>query len=105
MDGAISFTVCSLFFSLLLTIVYFSKKRLDIIENKLYSLLIVINLIGLIIHILCGIITPLLDGDINSIIFSKLYLGYLITWILLFMLYIFVVSKKGIFEQKNQYVE
>ncbi len=105
MDSAISFTVCSLFFSLLLTIVYFSKKRLNIIENKLYALLIITNLIGLIIHISCGIVTPMIDGDMMSIVFSKLYLGYLITWIMLFMIYIFVISRKGKFEQKKQFVE
>lgn len=41
MDGAISFTVCSLFFSVLLTLVYFSKKRLSTLENKLYAVLII----------------------------------------------------------------
>ena len=95
MDGAISFTICSLFFSILLIIVYFSKKRFPIIENKIYSVLIITNLIGLIIHILCGVVTPMIDGDLNSIVISKLYLIYLLTWILLFTIYIFIISRKN----------
>ncbi len=101
MDGAISFTVCSLFFSFLLTIVYFSKKRLSTLENKLYAILIITNLVGLIIHILCGVVTPMIDGDMRSIIFSKLYLGYLLTWIMLFTIYIFVISRKSDLEKNK----
>ena len=93
MDSAIAFTVCSFFFSVLLTAVYFSRKRLSLLENKIYALLIVSNLIGTIIHILCGMVTPMVDGDISSIIFSKMYLCYLLTWIVLFTIYIFIISK------------
>jgi len=93
MDGAIAFTVCSLFFSILLTVIYFSKKRLPLIENKIYSILIVSNLVGTIIHILCGIVTPMADGDFSSMVFSKLYLGYLLTWVIIFTIYVFVISK------------
>lgn len=37
--------VCAVFFSLLLTIVYFSKKRIDLVENKIYSLMVIVTLI------------------------------------------------------------
>ena len=93
MDGSISFTVCALFFSVLLAIVFFSKRRLQVLENKLYAILIVANLIGLIIHILCGILTPMDTNSISSVIFSKLYLIYLLTWIMLFTLYIIIITK------------
>ena len=33
---SISFTIASLVFNILLIIVYFSKKRVDIVENRLY---------------------------------------------------------------------
>ena len=102
MDGAISFTVCSLFFSILLSIVYFSKKRLNTIENRLYSILIITNLIGLIIHILCGIVTPMNDEDLSSIIFSKFYLAYLLTWIMLFTIYIFCISRRNELEKGKE---
>ena len=37
--------ICATFFSLLLTIIYFSKKRIDLVENKIYSLMILVVLI------------------------------------------------------------
>lgn len=33
--------VCSVFFSLLLFIVYFTKKRIKILENNMYSVMVV----------------------------------------------------------------
>ena len=95
MDSAIAFTVCSFFFSILLTIVYFSKERIQHLENKIYSVLIVSNLIGSVIHILCGVVTPMVDGSISSIIFSKIYLVCLLTWVMVFTIYVFVISKKS----------
>ena len=32
--------ICALFFSILLCIVYYSKKRVNLIENKLYQIMI-----------------------------------------------------------------
>ena len=93
MDNAILFTVCALFFSILLTVVYFSKERFNKIENKIYAVLIILNLFGLIIHILCGIVTPMANDNLESKIFSKIYLGYLLSWITLFVTYVFIISK------------
>ncbi len=90
-----SFIVCSMFYSALLLIVYFSKKRLNTLENKIYSALAITNFIGLIIETFCYLITlnkesfPLLTSIIN-----KLYLIYSLTWLVLFMYYTFIVSFK-----------
>ena len=48
----------------------------------------------------------MINGDIQSIIFSKLYLGYLLTWIMIFTIYIFVISRKNKFENtlKKYYI-
>ena len=37
--------ICSVFFSLLLCIIYFSKKRIDLLENKVYSVMLISSLI------------------------------------------------------------
>ncbi|MDD2238709.1 MAG: ATP-binding protein [Bacilli bacterium] len=37
--------VCSIFFSILLLIVYFSKKRLNLLENKIFSIMLIVSLI------------------------------------------------------------
>ena len=36
---------CSIFFSALLCIIYFSKKRINLLENKMYSIMIIAILI------------------------------------------------------------
>ncbi len=90
-----SFIICSLFYSALLFVVYFSKKRLNTLENRVYQGLIISNFIGLVIEFLCYIITvnketfPILTGIIN-----KTYLIYLLTWLMLFMYYTFLISFK-----------
>ena len=93
MTVGIAFTFCSFFFIALLTVVYFSKPRLKLLENKIYSWLIVTSLFGTVIGLPCYYFmvdyerTPL-----PNFIFSRLYLIYLITWIMLFTLYVVVIS-------------
>ena len=91
----ISFSFISLVYSLLLTTVFFGKKRYNSNENKMYSLLIIINLIGLAIAILCYFFMKNMEVySIMNIIFSKLYLDYLCTWITIFTLYVYLISSK-----------
>ena len=42
----------SLVYIILIAIVYFSKQHLDNYDNKLYSIIIVVNILGLIIDII-----------------------------------------------------
>ena len=94
MGNNISYTLCSLFFSIMLIIVFFSKKRLQSVENKIYSWLIITNFFGLIIQISCGVFTPMTSGSISSMLFTKMYFIYLLTWLFLFVFYTFFISKK-----------
>ena len=55
MTDGLLFRYGCLAFSILLVIIYFSKKRINTIENKLYSWIIVINLFGLVIDIIFGL--------------------------------------------------
>ena len=45
------FTIYSLFYSVLLNIVYFARKRLVTFENKIFEKLMITNLIGVILAI------------------------------------------------------
>lgn len=62
--------ICAIFFSLLLTIVYFSKKRINLIENKIYSLMIIATLID---SILVSLVQAIGLNGINSI--SNLFIS------------------------------
>ena len=101
MYGSLYFQIASLAYILLLVFIFFSKKRLKTVENKIYSYLIVINLIGVILDILSTYIAivdvnyPLLN------IISKFYLMYLILFLLTFTAYALILSKFDIDETKR----
>lgn len=101
MYGSLYFQITSLAYILLLVFIFFSKKRLKTVENKIYSYLIVINLIGVILDILSTYIAivdvnyPLLN------IISKFYLMYLILFLLTFTAYALILSKFDIDESKR----
>ena len=46
-------TIGSIFYSVLLIIIFFSNKRIKSFDNKIYSMLIICNFIGLIIAVAC----------------------------------------------------
>lgn len=78
-------------------IVFFSKKRLKQMEDKLYKSFLLANiymsLSGLILGIL---VTPLFNHiEILISIFNKIYLICLMLWILILTFYIFYISLKN----------
>ena len=93
MIGGTFFTLTSLFYICLLTIVYFSKRRLKTPENIIFSLLILTNLIGVVLAIICYFTISNMETMpvINNVV-SKAYLFYLVTWITMFTEYIVVIS-------------
>ena len=85
MSGTLSglfFPACALFFSLLLFIIYFSKKRIDIKENKFYSIMIVSVLLDSIFALILQIVanTGINDIEFFGILFNKLDFICLITF-------------------------
>jgi signal transduction histidine kinase len=92
MNNIVLFQICSLFYSLLLIIAYFCKPRVKAIETNIYGWLIIVNFFGIVIDILCYFIAI---GSLNnsfSIIFCRLMLVYLTTWIFLMSIYIYSIS-------------
>lgn len=93
MNNSVCFSIFSFVYILLLTIIFFAKKRLMTKENKIYSILIIVNLVGVIIELMLAVIAVKWNQYllINEI-FAKLYLVYLITWLMVFISYITVIS-------------
>ncbi len=77
-------------------IIYFSKRRVNNIENKIYSLMMFVTLCGIILEMCCIYIVPLRDKCflINSVV-NRLFLIYILTWIYLFTAYVFSISFYG----------
>lgn len=57
MNGTIYIQIISLVYSFMLMIVYFSKKRLNTPENKVYKILIIVNFVGIILDVICAVTT------------------------------------------------
>ncbi len=93
MNISVCFSILSFIYIILLTIIFFSKKRLMTKENQIYSILIVVNLVGVIIELALAFVAVKCNEYlfINEI-FAKLYLIYLITWLMVFIAYIVVIS-------------
>ena len=95
MNIGVSFNVCSLFFLLVLIIVYFSKPRINTVENNLFKLLLIIASLGCLIalptyYFVKNYETYLIAAEI----FSKLYLMYLITWVGIVSIYFTILISK-----------
>ena len=89
----IFFTIVSLFYSILLTIAFFSKKRINLRENNIYASLIITNFIGIILELFCTIFAGYAIGHLTFYtILNKLFLLYLITWNTIFSFYVFYVT-------------
>ena len=87
-----AFIFLSLFYSIGLAILFFSKKHVKNYETRLFSVFLPANLIGLVVELLCSLSIGFLgSGSFTSILLTKLYLVYLIFFGLLLLLYVYIV--------------
>lgn len=89
----IGFSICCFIFVSLFTIFYFSKERINTIDTKLYSSILICNLFGLVLDIFGYLCFKNFGVDfVISECVSKIYLVYYFTWAFLFLEYIYVIS-------------
>ena len=97
----VSFSICSFIFVLMFIIFYFSKERLNTLDTKMYSCILVTNIIGIMIDVFGYSIFKIYGSEsFISILISKFYLVYYFLWAYFFLLYIFVIS----FREKTEYL-
>ena len=97
----VSFSICSFIFVLMFIIFYFSKERLNTLDTKMYSYILVTNIIGIMIDVFGYFIFKIYGSEsFISIMVSKFYLVYYFLWAYFFLLYIFVIS----FREKTEYL-
>lgn len=102
--SGISFSVCSFIYIIIFLVVYFGKKRINLIENKVYSALLITTTIGLIIDIL-GYVS-FKNGNVDSmrnVTIAKTYLIYYFTWPYLLTIYTCIISFKK--KKHNNYTK
>lgn len=101
MGAGVLLTIGSLLYIIVLGVVYFSKIKIDSLENRIFKRIIISNIFGLTLHLLLFFLM-LYVGTENTltVIVSKLYLIYLITYMILFTDYVFIISSN-----KREFVE
>jgi len=95
--SSLYFQYASLFYVILLAIIYFGKKRVKNRETTIYSYLIITGILGVILDI---ITTYLAYVDVTNVFLNplcKLYLVYLLVWMYLMGIYIFYIAGKSKF--------
>ena len=93
----IPFSICCLMFLIILAIFYFSKKRLDTIDNKLFAILMIINIVGIFIDIFGFVSFSILGKDnLFNFLVSKIYLIYFLAYVFILFLYIYNISTQNL---------
>jgi len=86
--------IFSIFYVGGVTYLYLSKDRVKNEENKIYKLLLITNIIGLILQLACDFVSY--KYDVIPVIISdmilRLYLVYFIVWINLMLIYLIIIS-------------
>ena len=88
----ISIMCFALVYAMVLNIVYFKKNHLQTNETKYYSLLLIVNFLGLLCEIICNIVgyaTPINSFATNFV--SKIFMSFLTLFALFFSLYIYSI--------------
>lgn len=89
------FTIASLFYSIMLVIIYFNKDKVNTSETKIYSYMIISNFLTVVTAIICYGTISINEKipAINNFVSKTLLLLY-ITWSILFTVYIYVITRK-----------
>ena len=104
MQIRVTLLIISFIYVMLTNIVYFSKSRINNSENAVYEKLLSITPIGLLLEIGCNITAIYKMNYLVSSIISRLYLIFILAWLITFTLYILSITKyKGdkLIEYKN----
>jgi len=105
MKTGIYFLIQSLFFSILLIIVFFNKKRLETTENKIYSFLIITSLIEIVMELVLDTIMPRYTSNILlSTFIAKTYCIAILVWLSLLITYVCVVTIVQKNKTENKYI-
>ncbi len=93
MQIRITLLIVSFIYTMITSIVYFSKNRINNSENAVYEKLLSITPIGLLLEIGCNVTAIYKMNDLVSSIISRLYLIFILVWLTTFTLYILTITK------------
>ena len=101
----ISFQIAALFYIIFLSSIYFTKKRINNFDNKLFAILIITNFLGVLLDIASTYLAAHYFDSLFLNPISKLYLIYMISWLFLFTIYIISIAKKNIVYSSSKWLK
>ena len=93
MITTICFQLVSLAFMDLIGVVFYNKKKIDTAENRIFSLMIIVNIFGATIDIISTLMCIYIPESIITNVTCKLYLLYLIGYTLIFTSYTIIITR------------
>lgn len=97
------FQISSLLYIIMLSCIYFSKKRYNSFENKIYAYMLISNFIGLILDV-ASIFTiiHMQEFPLLNFFITRFYLLYLLAWVSLFTIYSISICYIGDRDKQNK---
>lgn len=99
----IGFPILSLIYLIIFLFLYYSKKRINLFENKIVILMMFVNIIGLLLELGCYVVMAFLkiEYTIIGMFILKSYIVYICIFNLILTGYIFVLTSKN--RNNNEY--
>ena len=88
-------SVCCFVFLIIITFVFFTKPKISKLENKAFSWLLSLNIVGLILQFLSYMLVNSIDGFYNTvyyILILRMIFCYYVLWEIFFVYYIAIIS-------------
>jgi len=82
------FQVCSFLYMIMILILFFSNRRVKSIETDVFSIMSIVNIIGIVLDIVIVYLSYVVPGHSLLYILNKAYLIYILLWTALFTYYI-----------------
>ncbi len=93
MDSSYTILIINFIYVSIIALIFFIKKNVKNIETKIFSSLIISNIVGLILEFLCGfLIKRLPANEVLTFIVNKLHIINIIFWITAFTIYVVIIS-------------
>ncbi len=104
----IGFPISAMIYIAMFIIIYFSKKRINIFENKLLIGIMILNFVGLLLELGCyWSVIDINKFSMLKMIILKTYIVYIFTFNLALNIYIFILTNKNYnsvnFDAKKQF--
>lgn len=85
------YLVTNFLYCVITIFIYFSKKRTNNVETKIYTITIFSTLLALILEMLCGLLISYAPSSIFTYFINKFHIANMCFWITIFTLYIVLI--------------